>query len=965
MLNKLPLKIMKKRMSFFKKLFFGFLSLCLLFVVSFAHAEDEPRVFQVPDELFEELQVKDDTQSIQQGADYWPHDVHVNVPAFALQYGRGYTVAGGMKRWKNYKLHLAVPIDFILKYKRELRQSGVTPILFPYNHIMEVQGVPLAPRNRGEEQHAWWPFVLDPRTEENYLRGIEQDLREYKGYFFGVQNSDEAMDSVTNQLLYLYSQYRDTGRYPFIDECNVEVKNNFGFGKFGIPKCRLDDYLQLEDPDDPNRFFQFIAYKRWLVERMMLQASKVYKCVKSKDSNILVFSYVDQSGLSPFRFSRWADNFDIILNQAADVRPKSYIAKFGFITKAVSDLTGKPVNITAHVHNQMMENPPNFNAEETRELLSQIIRNGGTGFHVFLPDRGIRNPPYCFQSDYYGAPERWWTEMRAVDTLSNMKKLNFPEADCAILFSEDAEQARALLWGSSPAYLFAYMFLGPYSRSWFKFIDDDQIEDGKVDLSKFKVIYMPSAKYEREVVINRLIEYVQNGGTLICTDQQAWSYFDNGKQDISKRNLLFGIKNPQNSRGNYDRVKFLESPILGKEYVDLPIPAKISNMVITPNNADGMQVVATYPGGEIAAIMKNYGNGKAVFFGFNPFQEDLVKETSWQNFFRDLQIGLGVKTGQDIWRFKLPPPTAAKIYPKRGECLTGNYIFWTMGVPKKGDNNIDTQGNYAIIPAPDNIPDLSLGKILLLRGKLTNRGPRYNEESKQWENVFYQNLTDNTIDLNQYLLKWSENKTDEIQIVFDFKKSYKNVDSVMIYYAGLIPKATVFVRNNINEGWLEVGSNAENIETDPNEAVRLCKIIFEPVECRYVKVVIAKRRAGKSLILSEAEVWRNSIAIPAPDIKDEGKTTLNRDRLVVSIENPDPRILEYQYKITQDEKDGKFIRGWTVVDNSVLEGDRLNILISGLKLKTGKTYFVAVKGENEEGIFSYTAFTDGITVVEP
>ena len=255
------------------------------------------------------------------------------------------------------------------------------------------------------------PFALDPENFKIFLDDITRTLRQYPGCFWGVLFADELQDYQTRLGVDLFDRVKD---YPYILEVDRIVREKYGFGKFGMPESNKD-----ENP------YRWIAYRRWLNDRVNDMSREFRQAVKSVDPGLQVISMDPIAFIHPYDWSRSAEPFDIVTHQLYP-RTNPNVAESATVTKMLVDLTNKPVWPCIHVENYAAS----FTPDEVRELLSQVFRTGGKGFHFYLDDTSGKGGMRLY-SDFYGSPRRWRAIMGVLARARTMNELKMPDADCA------------------------------------------------------------------------------------------------------------------------------------------------------------------------------------------------------------------------------------------------------------------------------------------------------------------------------------------------------------------------------------------------------------------------------------------------------------------------------------------------------------------------------------------------------
>ena len=784
------------------------------------------RVWRVDKPIFEELLGDEPMGLARNGAVHWPHDLP--KVEFGLQYGVVQMIEGTYKRWAASRLHPIMASAFVrsAKLRADLKAHGITPVYY-IAYLFRSAGrqgeVPL------DEQG--WPFLLDPKVQARVLAELTRNLEQIRGSIHSVQLFDECLHKVAQQALHFVSKYGDNDGYPFLSQCRQQVKERFGFGTHGMPSHFSE-----------NAPFKWIAFRRWLVDEALEFAGQVKALIEEKAPGTPLVSYCGQSRVSPKLLSRWGDVFDIVVAQTRDDGLGPELSPFGCQTKFMVDLCGAEFWPCPHIHNLPLPRPPDFSPEESIELVSQLLRNGATGIDVCTVDaygRDRKGRKYCFYCDVWGAPGRWHAVVEAAKLMATMNRLRFPEADFAVLYSNDANMARpGRGWSSDAANAYAYAIFGPHLGGWFKFISDDQIARGRVPLSRYKAIVMPYARFQRQTVIEALHAYVENGGTLICADPFVWQAYDNGQSAAPWRDKLFAARPVAGAAYQPKRMVARRSRrIWGRWSGSVPVAGRSVQRLKVRRGAN---VVARFGDGRAAAVLNRTGRGQALYFAFNPFADVTLRSRSWLRLFRALCEGLGIELGRDIWRFKIPAsklPGTALTLPE-GTCLTGNFILWRMSVPYRV-RNLEAGGTYMATPAPDAIPDLGPFPVKIGAGKLTNRllAPQKG------------NCELGHSELSDWILKWQ--RSDEISILFDFGERHP-VERVNVFYQGQLPATAVWVDSGGGAGWQRVAETNAVARTD---GVDMRELTFRPAPARRVRITIGRRTPGATLVLSEVEIW--------------------------------------------------------------------------------------------------------------
>ncbi len=771
-----------------------------------------PRVWQLNDPLFEPLLSKTPPGEQKNGAIYWFHSSNAaELRVFAKEFGVRYSLDEAYKELADYKLMPIIQPHAIAK--EPLRSMAAK---YHFKVLIEPEWRGAA--SKGAQVIGGRPYAFDPKSKEAYFETLRSSIEQAREYIWGVYSWDEMHEQVTGQPLELKLQSPDSSLVREIDE---EVKKKFGYGKFGLP-----DTSKESDP------FCWIAYRKWVNYKLLEWQKEIYETTKKLAPEIQVVSFDPVAGHKPYELDAISPYVDIVTHQLyPSANPNRQ--EFGFVTKLVADLTGKPVWPCTHVENYAYSTT----AEETRELMSQVMRNGGKGFHLYIPDvQGGRAPSGDTKLTKYGCPERFRAIMGIVQMASEMNEVAIPaDPDCAILYSEDHYQSFTApnhIFPNEPEY--AYTFLGPVARTWFKFINDNMIANGKANLKAWKAIFLPGAKYERPGVVKALADYVKNGGVLVCGDPEAFTWAPDGSSLANLRKELLGVDIAPGVEQN-EIVFANDLPYMRLKGLKLPAGSPAFKLTAGSN----VKVLATFGNGDPAITEHKLGKGKVIFFASNPFFEKAVGDQAWKDFFMALVESLGIKTNRDIWRFKFPLPKDVYQPDPEGVCLTGNYIRWQHERPVD-EKNAFTNGTYSYSVPPDEVAD-EAGEIMIEFGKgdLTDRrlAPILNKK---------------VLNPRNFIVTWR--KTDQTAVTFDFTKPF-SLKRVHLWYSDQLPSMTV--EGSVDgENWSLLASHPKQVPTE--DVLDASLDIASNTPFRFVRLSFGERDPGEKMTLVECEIWANS-----------------------------------------------------------------------------------------------------------
>ncbi len=759
------------------------------------------KVWHVTDPLYEELLSDEPLNLAKNGAIYWffRRD-YTGMRQFAMQYGFRYSYDESYQMLADHNL---LPLGTYHTFSSEHydsakydRKNGVKEIYIPDWRWAPVPKVGL------------YPFLMDPVCKQTMMEDLRTALTKYHDVIWGVYVGDELRTYMANEGIDVFTQKKD--EYPFIVEVDRQIKEQFGNGKYGIPSSR--------NGKDP---LSWLAYRKWLNQELDKVQAEIYAAVKKDWPDIKVISDDPIAAAQPYDFSKWKSSCDIVTHQLYPGGSPQRVS-FGYITKLVKDISGAE-EFWPCLHVEEYAN--SYNTQEVLDLISESFRNGATGIHYYLRDTiGVRNQSKYMWTEFYGAPERWQVEMAAIEQCKKMRKLKFPDPDFAILFSCDSYCAMPPESRTENVES-AYTVLGQKDGGWFKFINDYQIDRNEVDLAKFKAVYIPYARYEGASVVNKIREYILNGGTVISGDPEVFAFDTNGTDTSAVRNAIFGVK------------KLDSCKVKNIQHNGLVLPVSARAFSVEPDGKS--EVIASFDNQKPAVVLHKLGKGKAYYFATNPFTYKMLASSEWATFFKSFQQMLGLQTDHKIWRFNLPKELIKPVARPAGKCLTNNHIFWEQFQPL-ATYNLNTNGSYWYSTAPDEIADCNdvEGKIAFADGKLTNRPKAPKAGNVDWGKS----------KLKDWIVRYTNDKP--FDITFDFNDNY-DLSKVVIFYSGQMPEVTASTSTD-NKTW----KLCDNVIKKSPLTEDVFDVTLEPIsqKARYLKLSFGSRE-GSSLTLAEIEVW--------------------------------------------------------------------------------------------------------------
>ena len=663
------------------------------------------------------------------------------------------------------------------------------------------------------------PWIMDPKWQEAYLQSairLAEQSTDHRpgnawGNTWGLWAGDEVFESGGIKVVPLDK------RYYAVHAIDREVKERFGFGKFGMP----------ESADDANPFRR-IAFRRWVNAKLTETYRKTHTLVKKINPKLVMLG-PDPSGMvPPVDLEAMTPYFDLVSNQSW-YDPSSFTHQLatGADTKAMADLSVCPV--WALVQHFAAKEP-----EAMREQFSQVYRNGGEGLvllGVEWYDRELEHPKYI-------NPAKWRALLEIANTVTKMNKVRLPKPDTAVLYASDTYltfDSPKMANSEHPQVYAAYATLGPSIGSWFSFVSDRQIVRGSRKLSDYKALYIPLATYQRSAVVDKIKQYARDGGTVVCTDPTAFSWDINGESISQKWVGVTGVEMGQarakSEIATTEITEHLRTPKLSLRF-------SRPGVTLAPIGAF-VAKLAEFADGSPAATIRPFGKGYVIVFASDPFAS-VDKNASFIRLFESIQKFAGARVGLDIWRFKLPPfKTVSVADADANLCLTGNYVIRDARGIRPG-HKLMTGGTYTYDRFPTGIQDAAKsGDLAFADGHLTNR----------WKAYAGRKLggTRHPPSPEKWIVSWADK--EPVELVFDLKKSHA-IDRMTVFYSGELPEMTVYGSIDL-KAWDQIGSHP----AQPSTADIIDVTVLLRGRHRHMKVSLGERKGGRPMELVEIELW--------------------------------------------------------------------------------------------------------------
>jgi hypothetical protein len=754
------------------------------------------RVFEVADPLYESLLSDQPPGLVAEGPMVWRHMVFADqlrdvAKRMGLRYSEEETHAH-LAAHNMHPIYQSMPEhDAAL-----LSKHGVTVALYP------------------REKPADAVSLLHPDSIAYYFERARDVLANHPDMVWAVFAQDEATEHAIREILKLRDESPDD---PFFQQTDQAVRERFGFGRYGIPTAADDD-------DEP---FRWIAFRRWINATFRERHEKLKAMVDEFAPHARMISTDPMDQLAPYEFSRQSHLFDIFTQQYLPLSDPSRHA-LGLYTKIMADITGKEMWPCVHVENYAYPTTP----DEVHAMYSQMFRNGGSGFHLYIPDtRNAALKTNDTRLTAWGSPRRYRAILEIMAIAAKQNKLRFPaDEGCRILFTQISYMPGRSARSFQAPLEACYNLLGPATRSWFTFIDEYRLEHPLGDTPP-RVIYLPFAGVVDSDTRDRLGAFVRNGGTLIVGDPNAFSHDPDGSATAAYRQQLVGAKRGDKLIGVQNIIVDPHTLFAG---MDQPLSVPVLATAYELELDDDTQTLARFDDGSSAVTLRTLGEGRVIYFACQPFNMATRLSSQYQQLFAALQQGLRMSVGLDIWRFTLPPLQTVEQPAPQGVCLTNNHVEWREEQQFTGYNH-DAGATYTLDPQPNVHADHSDDLI-------DRRGWPELEKDKEAGYRPYVEPLDWWVDT------WQGD--EPVTVTFTFDRAYTPLRA-HLYFSGRLPAAVVETSGD-GRAWSPVGE----MDTIDAGADVLDMVIATQgaMPARYVRLRF-DAPGDAAFTLAEVEIW--------------------------------------------------------------------------------------------------------------
>ena len=757
----------------------------------------------------------------------WTHGLRPEIMKMKAQdCGYPYDQRNWLKYLKETRQAVIIPYPSywggrkqLIEWSERIREAGVHVALMPTG-ADALKEVPHTPKGAHQMFHA------DPKAQDAYLAAMKEALTEYGDIIHYIYFGDEFEECLMSAAIYLWQEKRRD--YPPIERVGREIREKYGFGKYGIPdKSSYRWQGQYMEP------YHWIALRRWAADFTVEFAKRVKGEARKLKPDILMISPDPKAGNRPQYYEGWRGLFDVATHQVYLKPVKEELMFPGFVTKLIRDLSGVP-HVWPCLHLESLG--AYYSPEEVRECLSQTFIAGSTGMHTWPIPTG-RGSLTCI--DRLDAPGRQNMLDQFGDLVAaGLRARHDPARELALLYSHDACAAHPDDYGI-PQPPRAYQYLSDGCAVNFRIVGDYGLGTGQEKLEGYQTLVVPVADIIRRTATEKVLSALEGGLNLVVLQPNAFSHhLDGSSTEMLATRMRGGARLARREAGKNEHVvpdqscKLLDGleakrlPIAGPDFdypfTDLSPYLALHTFTDLPK---GAEVLLRYSDGKAAGVAVPVGKGRTVWLGFGSMLPLYSQE--WVDFYRTLLRNLGHKLDRPVWRLLLPlefrPVDQGWVY------LTGNAFHHECSIPQ-ATQSAYLPGTYRYSLAPDGQKDVGEAgaPIPFSEGRLTNR-PRP---------VNYKNV-----------VAW---KTAEpFTVDFDLAGSCR-VDRVDVYVSDFDPGVELLASTD-GKAYESVAKTEASGEVEGVAQVVLEVPRLSP-KCRYWRLAFAARPEGQASTLAEVDI---------------------------------------------------------------------------------------------------------------
>ncbi len=430
----------------------------------------------------------------------------------------------------------------------------------------------------------------------------------------------------------------------FIRGFDKYTKQHFGFQKYGVPDYHnLDQYR-----NDLGRKLANIAVARAWTEKYLENRREINTELKKINRNLKYipcnFNFI--GGIRFHDYSEYDESAGDIISGDPYASKLEGRARgrgrynHGFGTKFLKDLTHIPEIMT--IVQAFGGGGYNPSLEDLAEWISQALKMGADHINYFDPSKYKQIDPEIYQG-----------LLAITKKITQMKKLKIPtKAEVAVLYSTYSHMADGITVNGNEIYT-AYALLGEKLHSWFKFVSDRDIEKGKVDLSTYKILFIPYMNFGSQKIYDNIVNFLASGKTVVFLDPNVFEYDIEGNSHANLREQVIGIQTGKARNEEQVVIKNNQGhfPLYKRYSVEGDREKNGLEMKITRKE---IEVLGEYKDHTPAIVKGDYKSGKFYYFAHNPMISDiLLTENNWDAFFAKILQEHNIAMDHKIWDFHL------------------------------------------------------------------------------------------------------------------------------------------------------------------------------------------------------------------------------------------------------------------------------------------------------------------------
>lgn len=400
---------------------------------------------------------------------------------------------------------------------------------------------------------------------------------------------------------------------------------------------------------------RWLAYSRYVSDRFFAMKEEQARLIRNLDPGALVvpndYGFID--GFMPWDYTRLGAFADIVeadpyVSYAEAVTPGRGRYNPGFGAKLLADLTGKPVRIVIQAFEYSGYKPVPADLDV---WTGQALRAGATHISFYA----LGNPRFTNRRLYD----------RMLDVAGRLRNTTLPapptDPKTLVVYATASEgqgqpdrSGDARYRTNGDALYTTYSLLGELARGAFSFDADTRLLAEPARLAVARIIWLPRADTLDRAFAQRLQAWVQNGGTLVVTDPDAFTRAPDGTSLAPVRDALIGVPLGRAREGSMLLVE-PGSLAPGLPADVLAVPLDSTNRRAFAAVPAGAQVVARFADDAPAAISRRVGRGRVIAFASNLMAPPaLDRPFDLVTLIQNLQAATGGTLNHPAWNYRVP-----------------------------------------------------------------------------------------------------------------------------------------------------------------------------------------------------------------------------------------------------------------------------------------------------------------------